>query len=342
MKVQQLATPTVVVDADLLQQNLSTMSRLLPGAALRPHVKAHKCTELAAMQHAQGHTSFTCATPREVIGLANAGWGDDLLLANEVVHPDRLRELAAAQRNARITIAVDSAETVQAAAAAGLREVLIDVNVGLPRCGCSPTDAGHIADLALTAGLQVRGVMGYEGHLMMVGDRDEQRRRVAESMQLLAASHALVGGEVVSAGGTGTHHLHLGDASPVTEVQAGSYALMDTHYAQLGLPFVQACWVLGTVVSVGSGHAVADVGLKAASTDHGNPSVLLPDGDEATVWFLSDEHITFATRPGQVRVGDRVRVTPSHIDPTMALHDTAWVFMGDAVIDRWSIDLRGW
>ena len=342
MKLHDLTTPTVVIDADLLQKNLSTMSSQLPGTRLRPHVKAHKCTELAALQHAQGHQGFTCATPHEVLGLAAAGWGDDLLLANEVLHPERLRSLAAAQRTARITVAVDSVETVEAAAAAGLREVLVDVNVGLPRCGCAPTDAGRIADLARARGLEVRGVMGYEGHLMMVSDRDDQAHRVEASMALLAEAHALVGGEVVSAGGTGTHHLHTGDHSPVTEVQAGSYALMDTHYATLGLPFVQACWVLGTVISVGAGHAVADVGLKAASTDHGMPTVVLADGSTPMVWFLSDEHVTFAARPGDVRVGDRVRVAPSHIDPTMALHDTAWLLMGEAVIDRWSIDLRGW
>ena len=65
---------------------------------------------------------------------------------------------------------MDSAETIQAAAAAGLQEVLIDVNVGLPRCGCRPSDAGRIADLARARGLHVRGVMGYEGHLMMTDD----------------------------------------------------------------------------------------------------------------------------------------------------------------------------
>lgn len=342
MKLHDLATPAVVIDADLLQQNLSTMTRLLPGAALRPHVKAHKCTELAAMQHSQGHHGFTCATPREVIGLAEAGWGDDLLLANEVVHPERLRAMATAQRNARITVAVDSEATVDAAAAAGLREVVIDVNVGLPRCGCSPTDAGRLADRARSKGLAVRGVMGYEGHLMMVTDRDEQQRRVDASMALLAEAHALVGGELVSAGGTGTHHHHVDGRSPATEVQAGSYALMDTDYARLGLPFVQACWVLATVVSTGNGHAVVDVGLKAASTDHGNPTVVLADGSTPDVWFLSDEHLTFAAAPGTVRVGERVRVAPSHIDPTMAMHETAWLLMGDAIIDRWSIDLRGW
>jgi D-serine deaminase-like pyridoxal phosphate-dependent protein len=341
MKLHDLPTPAVVIDADRLQHNLTTMAAAHPGPALRPHVKAHKCTELAAMQHAQGHHSFTCATPREVIGMAEAGWGDDLLLANEVLDPARLSAMSLAQRTARITIAVDSADTVDAAANAGLREVLVDVNVGLPRCGCLPEEAGRIADLARGRGLSVRGVMGYEGHLMMVADPHEHRTKVDESIDRLLTAHELVGGDIVSAGGTGTYRLHA-DRRRVTEVQAGSYALMDTHYARLGHPFQQACFVVGTVVSANPKFAVADVGLKAMGMDHGNPSVETLDGNGADVWFLSDEHVTFVPHTGVAAVGDRVRVIPAHIDPTMAMHEVAWLVMGDQVIDHWPIDLRGW
>jgi D-serine deaminase-like pyridoxal phosphate-dependent protein len=281
--------------------------------------------------------------------MAAAGLGDDLLLANETLDPVRLAVLAAAQDSASITIAVDSPETLAAASAAGIRRVVIDVNVGLPRCGCVPADAGRLADSARAAGIDVRGVMGYEGHLMMVAECTERRERVQEAMALLLAAHADVGGEIVSAGGTGTYDLH--DVGPigsgrVTEVQAGSYALMDTHYATLGLPFEQACFVVGTVVSVSARHAVADVGLKALGMDHGNPSVAVrasldDSGTAADVWFCSDEHVTFGRVDG-VSVGDRVFVSPAHIDPTMALHDTAWLARGELVVERWPIDLRGW
>ena len=338
MNVHDLPTPALVIDADLLQHNLSAMAAVLPGTSLRPHVKAHKCTALAAAQHAMGHTTFTCATPREVVGMAGAGLGEDLLLANEVLSPTRLAALAAAQDTAFITIAVDSAETVDAAATAGLRHVLVDVNVGLPRCGCQPEEAGRIAKLARSRGLTVRGVMGYEGHLMMVDDREQQRAQVADAVDRLLAAHEQVGGEIVSAGGTGTYHLH----DRVTEVQAGSYALMDTHYARIGTPFQQACFVIGSVVSATPKFGVADVGLKAMGMDHGNPSVETLDGQGADVWFLSDEHITFVPHTGVAAVGDRVRVVPAHIDPTMAMHEVAWLVRGSEVLDRWPIDLRGW
>jgi D-threonine aldolase len=332
MDVRTLPTPALVIEADAVDRNLATMAAAHPGLRLRPHVKAHKCTALAAAQAAAGHRSFTCATPREVVGMAMAGLGDDLLLANETVDPARLRAMAALPEP--VTVAVDSVETVDAAAAAGIRRCLVDVDVGLPRCGIAPDRAGSLADHARSKGLEVRGVMGYEGHLMMSDDRDRQREQVEAAMVLLHRAHGDVGGDIVSAGGTGTYDHHL--STGVTEVQAGSYALMDTQYAMLRLPFEQALFVVGTVISVSDGWAVADVGLKALGMDHGNPSI-----EGATVWFCSDEHVTFA--PGTpVRVGDRVRVTPSHVDPTMAMHDGAWVVRGDEVLDRWPIDLRGW
>jgi D-threonine aldolase len=332
VKVEELSTPALLIDADALERNLTTMAAVLPGSRLRPHVKAHKCTSLARAQRAHGHRSFTCATPREVIGMVAAGLGDDLLLANETLDPARLAAMAELQDRAVITVAVDSRETIEAAASAGIKYALVDVNVGLPRCGCSPSEAGHLADHARSRGMVIRGVMGYEGHLMRVPDRTEQRALVAAAMEKLIIASLMVGGDIISAGGTGTYDLH----DQVNEVQAGSYALMDTEYASHGHPFQQACFVLGTVISSNEAYAVADVGLKTQGMDHGNPSM-----ESAKVRFLSDEHITFepAARPA---VGSKVKVIPAHIDPTMAMHEVAWLVSGDEVKDRWPIDLRGW
>ncbi|HWN32643.1 MAG TPA: alanine racemase [Pseudonocardia sp.] len=330
--IDELTTPALLVESAALEANLATMSAALPGARLRPHIKAHKCTELAARQRAAGHAGFTCATVREIEGMVAAGLGEDLMLANEVLDARRLGALVA--DGARVTLAVDSVATVEAAAAGGLREVIIDVNVGLPRCGIPPDRAGELARLARERGLAVRGVMGYEGHLMMVTPADEQTRLTEDAMKLLLAAHAEVGGELVSAGGTGTYARNTW----ATEIQAGSYALMDTAYGSLGLPFQQALSVLGTVISVSEGWAVANVGLKSLGMDHGNPTV--PD---ATVWFCSDEHLTFAPdTPGSVRVGDLVRVLPAHVDPTVAMHEAMYLVDGPQVLERWPVDLRGW
>jgi D-threonine aldolase len=330
VKVSELTTPALLVDAQALEANLHTMAHALPDGRLRPHVKAHKCTALAVRQAALGNTGFTCATVREMEGMAVAGLGADLLLANEVVDASRLGALARA--GARVTLAVDSEATIDAAARAGVPEVLIDVNVGLPRCGCAPEDAGRLADRARGAGMAVRGVMGYEGHIVGLEDRTRRATMLEDSMGQLVQAHDLVGGDVVSAGGTGTYDLNTW----ATEIQAGSYALMDTAYDKLGLPFTPALSVLATVVSVSKDWAVADCGLKALGMDHGNPTVV-----GAEVWYCSDEHLVFASSR-LPRVGDRIRVLPAHVDPTVAYHEHLHVVEGEDVVERWDVDLRGW
>ncbi|HEX8803467.1 MAG TPA: alanine racemase [Acidimicrobiales bacterium] len=334
MKLGDVPTPALIVDREAFDHNVATMAAAHPGPRLRPHVKAFKSTGLARELVAAGHRSFCCATIREVEGMAAAGLGDDLLLANEVLDATRLGAVVAAG-DARVTVAVDSDETVAAAATGGVREVLIDVCVGLPRCGCDPADAGRIAELARSRGLEVRGVMGYEGHLMRE-PQEPKAAAVEASMKLLLEAAEQVGGDVVSAGGTGTYDCNRW----ANEIQAGSYVLMDTEYLPHAPAFRHALALWTTVISVNpAGWAVVDGGLKALGMDHGDPTVV----DAGDCWFVSDEHITFGTRPERpVRVGDKVRVLPAHVDPTVAMHERLVVVDGDDVVDTWPVDLRGW
>lgn len=350
MQIEDLPTPALVVDAHRLESNLATMAGALPGARLRPHVKAHKSTAIAKRQRAHGHDLFCAATIREVEGMARAGLGEDLLLANEVLDASRLGEVV--RSGARVTVAVDSEETIEAAQRGGVSEVLIDVDVGLPRCGCRPDEAAALAERARKLGLRVRGVMGYEGHIVGNPDRESREKACAESMEKLLRAHSEVGGELISAGGTGTYDCNAW----ATEIQAGSYALMDTAYARLELPFSQAFHLLSTVISVSAKHAVCDAGLKSMGMDHGNPQI-----PGARVLFCSDEHVTFVSgdlsgeaddavpaspiewqAPRTIRVGDRVRLIPAHVDPTIAYHERLFVVEGEEVVDEWAIDLRGW
>ncbi|MFZ4519424.1 MAG: alanine racemase [Microthrixaceae bacterium] len=340
MKVHDLPTPALVVDLAALDRNIDTMTAARPGPALRPHVKAFKSTGLARhVAERGGHRTFCCATLREMEGMAAAGLGEDLLLANETLDAARLRALVA-RGDARITVAVDSPETVEVAAAAGA-EVLVDVDVGLPRCGCPPEEAGRVADLARSRGLEVRGVMGYEGHIVGNPDRAERTEALARAMQRLRRAHEDVGGGLVSSGGTGTYDLH----DWADEVQAGSYLLMDTHYARLGLPFEQALRVAVTVTSTSPtrGWGVVDAGLKAFGMDHGNPTL---EGFE--VFFCSDEHTTFLAPDGPgddgglPAVGERRMMVPAHVDPTVAYHERIHVVDGEDVVETWAVDLRNW
>ncbi|CAN5794840.1 DSD1 family PLP-dependent enzyme [soil metagenome] len=335
VRLHDLPTPSLIIDADAFEHNVATMAEAHPGPRLRPRVKAFKSTAMARRLAGAGHRTFCCATPREMEGMAAAGLGEDLLLANEVVDPRRLSAMVAATGDARVTVAVDSEATVAVAANAGVREVLVDVDVGLPRCGCQPDDAGRVADAARAAGMGVRGVMGYEGHVMVVDDREKREHMVAGCMAKLVAAHDAVGGEVISACGTGTYDINTW----ANEIQAGSYALMDTAYAKLDLPFRQALELWTEVISVSTGGwAVCNGGLKSLGMDHGDPAIVGAD-----VLFCSDEHITFV--PGAaaaVAVGDRVRVVPAHVDPTVAKHERLHLVQGDDVVEVWEVDLRHW
>jgi D-serine deaminase-like pyridoxal phosphate-dependent protein len=334
MKVHDLPTPSLLVDVHAFDRNVATMAKRWPELRLRPHVKAFKSTALAARLAEAGHRAFCCATVREMMGMAAAGLGDDLLLANESLDLGRLTSVIESGL-ARITVAVDSEETIAAAVAARVPQLLIDVNVGLPRGGCAPADAGRLADLARRQGLEVRGVMGYEGHLMREPG-DTKADLVERSMGVLLEAAAAVGGDVVSGGGTGTWDTNTW----VTELQAGSYCLMDTEYAPHAHDFENALFVQSTVISVTPGKwGVLDAGLKAFGMDHGDPKVL----EVGDCWFVSDEHITFGIAEGAaVAVGDRVRVIPAHVDPTVSQHERMHLVDDDEVLEVWDVDLRGW
>ena len=144
----------------------------------------------------------------------------------------------------------------------------------------------------------------------------------------------------MSTGGTGTHDLHtigLDHPTGVTDVQAGSYVMVDTQYATLNQGFEQALTIVGTVIAHHGSRYVIDVGLKALGMDHGDPSI-----DDCKIWFCSDEHTTFSSSERTFHIGERVHARPAHVDPTIARHEELWIVDDGEVIDRWPIDLRHW
>jgi D-serine deaminase-like pyridoxal phosphate-dependent protein len=340
VRLDELVTPALLVDEDVLEANLAAMAAFFADrpAGLRPHFKAHKCVEIARRQREHGIVGMTAQIPYEAVVLAEAGF-DDILIANQVVGRARVAQVAAAADHARITVAVDSPATVSALQGLDVG-VLIEVNVGLPRGGIAPEHAGELAAAARSTGLAVRGVQGYEGHAVLLEDRAARQAAAERAMATLLGTAPAVGGDVVSAGGTGTYDI-TGAIAGVTEIQAGSYALMDTAYSALGLPFREALSCLATVTSVAANRYVLDAGLKALATDHGPPSLGADAPGE--VWFLSDEHTTVRLGPDErpPRVGDLVRVRPSHVDPTVALYDRLWFTRHDEVLESHPV-ARGW
>jgi D-serine deaminase-like pyridoxal phosphate-dependent protein len=351
--IADIPTPALLLDIAGMERNIKRIADYFAErpCKLRPHFKAHKTPEIAKRQLAAGScTGLTCATVFEAEVAAE--FCDDILIANEVIGRDKTTRVAEiAARGIDIKIAVDSAEGLeQIASAARQRDtevgVLIDVMVGMPRCGVQPGEpavelARRVAD---TAGVRLRGAMGYEGHAVGLPEREKREAVAFQAMESLMASVQAIRDaglpcEIVSAGGTGTYDI-TGRVQGVTEVQAGSYVLKDTAYGKLDIPFEQAFWVVGTVISRPSPVlCVTDTGLKACTEDHGNPSVR--DIEGASVLFLSDEHASITLPPhSPVRIGDRIQLIPSHIDPTINLHDVFYAVDGDR-IEVWPISARG-
>lgn len=344
MHLSELPTPSLCADLDIMEKNLARMHGFFAEHTcnLRPHFKAHKTPAIARLQAEAGCNGFCAATLNEAEVLAAEGF-DDILIANEVCDPAKIDRLRGLADRITLTVAVDSLEAVRMLEDTGLR-VLVDVNVGLPRCGATPAEAPDVAAAAADAGLKVAGVMGYEGHVTVMEDADQRAAAARASMEILldvAGDLADRGHDmgVVSGGSTLSYDV-TGVIDGITEVQAGSYVLMDTAFGPMS-DFEEALGCLTTVLSVGKGIAVLDAGLKALAVDHGNPE-LTPDV-AADVLFLSDEHTTLATRDGwDLVVGQRLWLRPSHVDPTVNLHDTLYAFRGEDVEHMWPVLARGY
>jgi D-serine deaminase-like pyridoxal phosphate-dependent protein len=210
-----LSTPALLVDVQALDRNIRRMAEFFAEGScqLRPHVKAHKTPEIARRQLAAGSCSgLTCATVGEAEAVAHLG--ADLLIANEIVDSAKCDRIASLARTQPVTVAVDSGLGVEALAAAARRAgvkvgVLIDLDVGQRRCGVVPgQEALTLAHLAAEApGLELRGVMGYEGHVQPIRRREERAASAEESMRVLVATAELLlrAGlpcDIVSGGGT--------------------------------------------------------------------------------------------------------------------------------------------
>jgi D-serine deaminase-like pyridoxal phosphate-dependent protein len=345
-----IETPALIADLDLLEDNLRLMADYFSGRScrLRPHFKSHKCVELARRQLAADNASgITCAKLSEAEQLA-AGGVKDILIANQVVGDSKARRLAELNRAATVRCAVDSAENIRqlaaAARAAGtIIPVLVEVDVGLRRCGVPPGQpALDLARLvADTPGLRFNGLQGYEGHLMGVEHHAERAEKTREALRPLvetrrALEAAGIPVTVVSSGGTATYDV-TGHIPGIDEVQCGSYALMDWHYVRIRPEFKIARWILATVISARDNRAVVDVGAKGVGCEFG--PALVAGFPEARALTTAEEHIVFDNLPA--RVGDRLRLLPSHGCTTHNLYRKLWVMRRDVIEGCWALEGAG-
>jgi len=346
----ELTTPALLLDLPVVRRNITRMAARTRGPTrLRPHVKSHKSAEIARLQIEAGAIGLTAATVWEAAAMAAAGM-DDLLIANEVVGEEKIRCLAAIARNTRVTVAVDHVRNAEAlSAAAGTVGakigVLIDVDVGLGRCGVrTEQEARTLAERVRSLpGLDLRGVMGYEGHCALESDRGTRAANVRIAMErLLAVVDALQSAgfpvEIVSAGGTGTFDL-TGRHPGVTELQAGSYVFMDSSRTDLVPDFEAGLTVLATVASRYRTTVVLDCGKKTVGVDFKPPRIV---GEAARVRYVSEEHTVFDVDSDcGLELGQRVELLPSYCPTTINLHDVYYVVQDGVVIDMWPVLARG-
>ncbi len=323
-------TPQLTLDPVLLEENLAAMQAVCAaaGVALRPHVKGHKSGWIARRQLAHGAVGVAAATLAEASTMVRAGIED--VLVTSVLSPRALPAAAALARQAqRLTLVVHTPELVRAldAVLTGPLDVLVDLDVGQRRGGAPTVAAALAVARAVGEGRHVRlaGVQGYEGHLQAIAEPEERgaasRKAMARLDQVVEALRA-DGHPVpwVTTAGTGTAAL-AASHPVVSEVQPGSYALMDAAYARVGgMHFAQAVHVVAGVTAVlSSEEVIVDAGWKALSVDAGPAQVAGLAGTRYEP--AGDEHGRVLGPVSHLVPGDEVRLIPSHTDTTTVLHE---------------------
>ncbi len=359
--IDAVDTPALIVDLDAFEANIAAMAAFgrEAGIAIRPHAKTHRCPAVALRQVEAGAVGQCVQTVGEAEVLVAAGIGD-VMVTNEIVDPSKLARLAALAGRARISLLADSPEGVQLAATAAHEAgvdlgCLVEVEVGMGRCGIAAGEpAADLAQrIADAPGLRFLGLQAYNGraqHLPRHADRAAAIARAGEAVRetLAALARRNLVAAIVGGAGTGTYPMEAA-AGLWTELQVGSYVFMDREYVAIEGPtgrpepaFRQSLFVLATIVSrAGADRAVANAGLKSMSAEQGKPGLAGHDGAE--IVGISDEH-SLIRRDGDgdlPRLGERVRLVPSHCDPTVNLHDWIVATRAGRVEEIWSVAARG-
>jgi D-serine deaminase-like pyridoxal phosphate-dependent protein len=357
-EVSVIDTPCLILDLDAFEENLRKMQALAErhDVALRPHAKAHKCPEIALRQIALGAQGICCQKVTEVIPFIQAGVRD-IHISNEVVGDAKLALLANLASQAKITVCVDHPQGVQALSACMQQEnvnlgVLVEIDVGQNRCGVqTPQEAVTLIRLIQKLpNIEFAGIQAYHGGVQHKHGLAERQASSEASVQRIRQYLAVFDKEaiacpVVTGGGTGSAVFDV--ASKVyTEIQAGTYAFMDTDYASIGwddeFSFRHSLFLLGTVMSTPTAErAVADIGLKSTSAESGAPQPAGAPGWRCVA--INDEHTILQADDvkSMPAWGSRIRLIPGHCDPTFNLHDSVVALRGQHVEAIWPISARG-
>jgi D-serine deaminase-like pyridoxal phosphate-dependent protein len=350
MRIHEIDTPALLVDLDAMESNLHRMSAFFRDqpTKLRPHLKNHKVPLLAWKQLEAGAIGMTCATLREAEILVDHGVRS-ILIANEIAGESKIKWFADLSRHADVMVAVDDQRVVSDIACVARKQgkplsVLVDINVGLNRCGVQPGESAcRLAKSAVEKGLRFRGLMGYEGHLQVLPPSDERDQRVHAVAKSLVDSRVLIEREdipveIVSTGGTGTYYVG-GAFQGVTEIQAGSYLLMDTLYANRASPFTRTLTLLASVISQPEPHrAVIDCGMKELSAERGLSIVKDIQGVELKALHAEHGLLEVQNPTARLEIGQKIELWVHYSDATVNLHHRMYGVRGGEVEDTFRIE----
>jgi D-serine deaminase-like pyridoxal phosphate-dependent protein len=314
-----LATPALLLDLDVAERNIRKMAerlRSLP-AAIRPHIKVHKSPDLARRQMEAGAIGISVATVWEAIVMARSGL-DHIFVVNTVAGPEKIRALAMLARDTDVMVAVDDADNAESLAAAARAAgstlgAFIEVDTGMDRAGVDTADealrlARHLTTLK---GLYFRGLTGYEGHCFLTPERDVRSQKQRAAMKFFVDVADFLATKwipcpILSAGGTATWDW-TASTPRITEIQAGSYVVMDNFHGRLIGDFEKAVSVLTTVVSRRPDRVILDAGSKSIAAADLSTVV----GHDLPVLRFDEEHGIFIARDDtKLRVGDVLEVIP--------------------------------
>lgn len=350
MKLNQIDTPALILDKQAFDHNRRTMQKLLEKTSMqfRPHYKSHKCPAIARSQLADGAKGITCAKLSEAEDLAACGVGD-ILIANQIVQPEKMGRVAELAGRCRLTLCVDCAENILALEQAmpaqeQQLDCLVEYDIGMNRCGVESHE--EVIDLARLISRQPHlhfdGIQAYAGQMSHELDLSVRLSTTqAIELDLAALKNELEAAgltvQEISGGSTGMVELKPGN-SIYTEMQCGSYLFMDRAYRAMNLQFENSLFLLTTVISTKPDHIVTDGGTKSLGMDQGDPVFV---GFENCPVHMSEEHGQ-VTAPGHsCKLNDKIRYIPGHCCTTINSHDRIYVVDGDDVVDVWMVASRG-
>lgn len=352
LPLSQLETPALCLNFDIFRKNVENTTALLRQHVLhwRPHMKGQKAVELAKEAIRAGAIGITCATLYEAEAFAREGVAG-ILIANQIAGARKLARLARLQRVTTVIAATDSSEHASAMNEAACAEavvipVLLEVNVGMNRCGVQPGEpaVALAAQVKAMRGLQLAGVMGWEGHVLAFDDVEKQQQvnlaigalvRTAESIRKAGMECA-----IVSASGSGTFRQSAGIPG-LTEVQAGGAVFSDLSYRKWGLDHEFALTVVTRVVSrPSSTRIIVDGGFKTMSTQHGMPQPVGVGPVKSLVLSAEHGNLELEGPDDALRPGDLVMFVPGYTDSTVCLHDEMCVIRNGVLEAVWTIPGR--